>query len=809
MKTLLICLEMDGRVLHEVRSDSFSGPIGIGRSRDCAWSVSGVDPSMSAHHAEIFAKGRALWLRDLGSRNGILCAGERVECKKLRPGDKFHLGACILVVEEIREKDTRDLLPYHRLEQLNGPDAGRVLELCGTDDVTIGSDPSSSLLCLDPLVSREHAALSIKADGSVWVRDCGSRNGTSVNGTALAKDKERMLRDGDVLSVAYIEFRFTDKNVAHPRAHLLRKIGIAAATVAVTMIGYYAYASARPSARSFLGKSVALAATGRFDEAAEMARASANARGADAYARRRAELLQSVEAWRTTTAAWNEMRQLLNAGDWDRAQEVSVRLSDWNWNSSDGPQEGVRATRALELVRALRDAQRALAEGADMDGLTGAEDALKAARAAFEASDCTPPGTMLPWAARLLSDGAAVAPELATTKAELRSIVETLDSLAIGRPGSEPLAARRALAALETIRDSNAVRGRAPADGEARPFRPSPIVAARIGEMSAPLKALAESERAFMSNVEKIAAAQFDDLRRELPLPSDALLGLHPAFPLYAEALRELNGALCGPVCLGWKSRLESIVALGLDPVSGKRPLAIRAVLSSVTAADVLKFVPSPALVPARSDDDRPVAGCDYDAFVGIFDFYYFLEELDPDESPDRAVDAYGNAGGSFDSTVEMARAVCAKLRTFRDYAEKASGDIGALARMVAFARDVPGGNRIGLALSEVKRTLDDVEDWSAVDFPARCAAEGGERAKILGSGVRLLFEARPDRDRAARLAADWRAFKRSLPKWDGTDESSRELFDKALPGMSQHRNAWGALHKAAAAHGHSPGGAQ
>ena len=72
MKTLLICLEMDGRVLHEVRSDSFSGPIGIGRSRDCAWSVSGVDPSMSAHHAEIFAKGRALWLRDGAAARGDL-----------------------------------------------------------------------------------------------------------------------------------------------------------------------------------------------------------------------------------------------------------------------------------------------------------------------------------------------------------------------------------------------------------------------------------------------------------------------------------------------------------------------------------------------------------------------------------------------------------------------------------------------------------------------------------------------------------------------------------------------------------------
>ena len=800
MKILLICLELDGRVLHEVRSDSFKGPIGIGRAKDCAWSVAGVDPSMSGHHAELFAKGRSLWLRDLGSRNGVLCAGERVERKKLRAGDKFHLGACTLVVEGVQEKDSRDLLPFHRLEQLNGPDAGRVLELCGTDDVTIGSDPSSSLLCLDPLVSRQHAVLSIKADGSVWVRDCGSRNGTSVNGTALAKDKERMLCDGDVLSVAYIEFRFTDKNVAHPRAHLLRKIGIAAATVAVVMIGYYAYASARPSARSFLGKAVALAAAGRFDEAAETARASAAARGADAYARRRAELLQNIESWRTTVAAWDEMRRLLHAGEWDRAQEISVQLSDWNWNSSDGPREGVRAERALELVRSLRGAQRALAEGVGLDGLSEVEKALQTSRTAFEAPDCTPIGTQLPWAAKLLSDAGAIAPELATTKDELRRIDETIQGIAIGRPGVEPDAARRALVALDAIRDANADRARESVGGGTRPFRASPIIASRIGEMGAPLRALAAAERTFLENVGKIAAGRFDDVRRELPLPSDALVGLHPVFPVYAEALRDLNDVLCSQVLQGWKARLESVVALGLDPGSRKRPLAIRAVLSPTLSDSVLQFVPTPAIPPVKSGDDRPAADCKYDVFVGIFDFFYFLEDLDPDEAPDRAVDGYGDAGMAFDSAVEGARAVCAKLRTFRDYAEKAAGGVGSLARMVASAQGVPGGNRIGMTLDEVKRTLDEIEDWSSVDFPARCAAEGSVRAKILGDGVRLLFEAKPDRGRAAKLAADWRAFKRSLPKWDGSDESSRELFHTALPGMSQHRNAWNALHGEAAA---------
>ena len=49
----------------------------------------GVD-SVSKRHAELFERGGALWVRDLGSRNGTFVNGERVGEKPLDEGDILH-----------------------------------------------------------------------------------------------------------------------------------------------------------------------------------------------------------------------------------------------------------------------------------------------------------------------------------------------------------------------------------------------------------------------------------------------------------------------------------------------------------------------------------------------------------------------------------------------------------------------------------------------------------------------------------------------------------------------------------------------
>ncbi len=792
MKKLLICLEFGGRVLHEGRSDKLPLPVEIGRSPSCGWSVSGIDNSMSSHHAELFLKHRAIWIRDLGSRNGITCSGERIDKRRLRDGDKLHLGACMLTAEAVAEKSSEDILQYHRLEQLNGPRAGVFFDLLGTSDIIIGSDPSCGIACLDPLVSREHAVLSLKADGSCWARDLGSRNGTTVNGTVLSKDRERMLRDGDILSVAYIEFRFTDKNVVHPRAHLLWKTGIALATVAVALIGFYAYASVRPSARMLLRRAISFAESGNFDEAENVAKAAAGARGGDAYAPHRMEVLQNIAAWRKTNAAWLRMQKAIANRDWDKAQEESVHLSAWDWNSTSAPREGLRAERALALVRAFRAAQKALADGVGVAGLGAAEKELSAAEenlrmVADRAEDRA-------WSAGLFEDVAVIGPEVDKTIGELNEVDNSVKKLVPAEYGEVPAAANGVLAKLDAIFAENRSRKESIAPGAV--FTPSRVVENRIGEFRAPLRALAVSECVFMSNVTAIASARFGDLSPHLPLPAAALAGISPAFPPYVERIREMNDLLCKTVANGWFSGMAELNKVELDAVKRVPPPIFKALYSTSVINRVLEFVPSPENRVIKIVDETPAAECPYDIFVGVYDFVDFLDSLDQDAAPGPAIAEYGKVGENWETAIEEIRRVSSVLRHFRDYGDHASGNVGRLTRLVLKAQVPDGENVIALSHGYARELLDSLEKWAGETFPNRCAAEGSERAAILAQGVRLLLAENPDRSAAVALARDWQTFKRSIRKGDGTEERAREIFREALPGMSEHKKAWEFLHR-------------
>jgi pSer/pThr/pTyr-binding forkhead associated (FHA) protein len=55
-----------------------------------------------------------------------------------------------------------------------------------------------------PEISRQHCRFFVR-DGQIWVEDAGSRNGTCLNGQALAE--ARPLRDGDNLLLAHFPFQ--------------------------------------------------------------------------------------------------------------------------------------------------------------------------------------------------------------------------------------------------------------------------------------------------------------------------------------------------------------------------------------------------------------------------------------------------------------------------------------------------------------------------------------------------------------------------------------------------------------------------
>lgn len=70
-------------------------------------------------------------------------------------------------------------------------------------EFVIGRDPQCQLRPASPAVSKQHCGIS-QRDGKVYVRDCGSTNGTFVNDEQVGGD--RVVENGDKLRVGPLEF---------------------------------------------------------------------------------------------------------------------------------------------------------------------------------------------------------------------------------------------------------------------------------------------------------------------------------------------------------------------------------------------------------------------------------------------------------------------------------------------------------------------------------------------------------------------------------------------------------------------------
>jgi pSer/pThr/pTyr-binding forkhead associated (FHA) protein len=71
--------------------------------------------------------------------------------------------------------------------------------------VSIGRLPECTITLEDSNISRRHA--EVRPRGTGWVAaDLGSTNGTKVNGVRI--DGERLLREGDIISVGTTHIRF-------------------------------------------------------------------------------------------------------------------------------------------------------------------------------------------------------------------------------------------------------------------------------------------------------------------------------------------------------------------------------------------------------------------------------------------------------------------------------------------------------------------------------------------------------------------------------------------------------------------------
>jgi len=91
-----------------------------------------------------------------------------------------------------------------------GPNVGQTFTV-SKDQITIGRSSSNDIAIGDQEISRHHATISWE-NGQFVIRDMGSSNGTTVNGTRLTAPCP--LRTGDLIGLGNIMLNFQQMGVA-------------------------------------------------------------------------------------------------------------------------------------------------------------------------------------------------------------------------------------------------------------------------------------------------------------------------------------------------------------------------------------------------------------------------------------------------------------------------------------------------------------------------------------------------------------------------------------------------------------------
>ncbi|MBQ9726359.1 MAG: FHA domain-containing protein [Kiritimatiellae bacterium] len=633
-------LSKDGRVLFRADAAGFPGTLTIGRSRECDWCLAGADPSASGRHAEVTRRRGSFYVRDLGSRNGVLADGVRVASCRLRPGRPVRIGGCELAV--VAGAAAADSPAFHRIEQTGGPEAGRAFDLKPGPGLAVGSDPACDVVCPGPFVSRRHLLFRLDERGDPVVECTGARNGATVNGLPLLKTQQ--LADGDSIVAADREFRFLDKNVPHVRAGLGRKALVAGATLLLALAARQIWLAARPDAGRLLDRARAAAAAESFSEAFALADEAAAARRAPVYESARRALLADLSRWTNAIVRWRGpgdcARSMLRARRWKAAPDYRSGASDWGWNTTTSPAMQAEERRAFDLLDAfngpgagrnlLRDEAVA---GAAADpvlrdraaaAFEAAADRLAAATAAVWRAAAPPPPP--DWYLRPLVESAAAVEDALRAAAAANAALDARfgalrlpDCLAAPPDGAARLA--RDLAALAS-QDAQA-RERAEEDrrtGRYPVLRRSRLLADRIEAAGPVVGRLVAAEAVFASNLAAVARCDGAAFAPALPLPDeDDARAVHPALAGYAASLASLQADLDG-FRVEWDSAAGQLARWDLDPARPAIPgdMAFLFSLEKLPAAPPRGAPLPPAGAAAPADP--------YDFAVGARDFRDFLD---------------------------------------------------------------------------------------------------------------------------------------------------------------------------------------
>ena len=770
-KELIIHLELNGDILQEVSSKDIHEEIAIGRNPASTWVIPPTDKSASNNHAKLFVKGGNVVIKDMQSRNGTFFQGERITERKLQPGDQIRLGDCLLKVESAAETGGRKAVhPFNRLEQLNGEAKGKLYDL-DQETMKIGSAPDCAIVFNDAVVSHYHASLECRPDGSTWIKDMGSRNGTKVNGTPLStnlNDSARLLKDGDVITISYVDLRYWDKYVQHVRSHIGMTIATVVLTLVVVLGGYFMWLNATPSAKSHIEKARIAAQNEDFKTARSQLESAANARGADTHRYERDELSKQVDQWEDTIVKWAEIKTLFADGKWISANKIlspmlSTNMELWKWNDTTAAQAKNEALLVKRVNDAFLEARTTLEENSSTPA------AIDASIKNLSHELDTLPGNVPEFCQFLVKTAIDIKEELVRTSNELKGIDAALNDF------KDIAKLPDVIARLGAISETAAKRHE---ERKKEGLRYSTKVEAFVADLRQPLDKLANAQKSLQANYQAVAALEFAKIIDTLPLPTTAECGVYPVLADKRSELEELNKTLVEDA-QQMRNLVETITNRNL--ASGQMPDYMKRLFNKQVQADVLDCDIFKHPLP-RWNRTEPAGN--YDRVLGMEVFYNFLTML-PTE-----FDSASLEDASFKPDIYLARQDFSVLEDFMKFWERDSfKDI----------RNIKNGNKA----AEYVMHADDViqrRDELVVSMKKlalagedRSAAIAGGIAILLGQQAKLLPDDFPDTINAKVRAV--RAKTSAIAKQDATPEqiiaNRQKILDMGIPGDSIVKISW------------------
>lgn len=742
----------------------------VGRSHACTLRTPPDDHSVSGRHVRLFWKGNALWLEDAGSRNGVYYRNARLgKPHKISSGDLFAIGNCSLVceVENRTSKKGVGETKWHRLEFLNGDKAGKQIDICpkeGEDTFTVGLDPANALALPDMLVSRRHAFFETKENGECWLHDCGSRNGTYVNGEPL-RGKERLLKDNDKISIAYFDFRFLDRSVKHTRFFLWLKIFAVAATLCV-MAGLFVLKDLiNPKIDDQLHLARRYAAEENFDAAHEVLVQARLARNASKYRPQIDGLDDQLDRWSRTVAEWKRARTELAGGHFRRAQKtldpiVNGTFDAWSWNGTDAIDQKRQADFAVTALRTYYDAQDALGEAEDgvpeqqADRIRVAEQQL---------------ATFVKERQGDLSSQAYMTNVLA-------SLTKTLGRMESIRTGFETVDG--AIAKLDAI-NPNFADLAVKLDLVARDKTQHRAVRAYADKYKVPCRALAETKQFIAKEFTDVNGMQFRDVLardKQLQLPPTELCSRHAQLSNHRAKL-EGHHRDAQKLASNLESIVNGLAELGIS--NGTCGAPVKRILSAATWQEALTFSCFKGKPPTVRRKE-PVGT--YDELLGVDYTFYNLRSL-PHDYDGRSLRLIG-----FSPDCVEARTAFERLGVF-----------------VAFVKSKPSWLRKGElgAFYDYCCGLLDAKDKLIAHLES---LDGSVRAKLVARFYASYFSKEFPSEKRRALAEDFKALQKQVialnEKYEATSNPMEQIairktiLDTGLPGDPMIHPRWVALYE-------------